>query len=1085
MENFKTQINNTEKNEKIISPSDTKKEGAYTYKEVEKKAEEITAFFESKINNLYHSEETDSTYVPRQFQEINAIGLKEIYDTCELEILKTINFTETYQHAYFAQKIIHEIRGRIETIFNHATGRKNPTKVIENSIKSSVEILKEKLETKKQKNQVEQRYKDFLKQFPDFINPHNNLYASTVIKFFYRSLSKNINYLPSNNKITEIANKNWETKEIIDLMISIVEKGKNGFGNHDIIKILSEDINYSGTKLLELLKNKNTTIKKRASDFLKRLEFGQINISENGVKYLEKTYDLEDNNNPEYSTQRLTAKGDIGIFDNNKILQKYFNLGDLSSEEQTIKPEIHSLVYETLFLEKENEIPEEKKIREKYLQEFKENYFNFYDDEFWIKTKVSFNNLDFKEQGWFLIYYRQANKEKKEDLITFVSEHKENGLKTFLSLEFGENMGDNILSLGEKLKSHPELSQHLFYEYNNITESINRFANELLEICNQTIPEDKINKQTIITAELKQVARLLHDVNIALTDASEDEYEDIVIHAIEELKKENKIQKKTVANLTENYKQIKEIRENIAKKSAISTIGAMVGNPKKYHNDESIEKAVKNGDIYPLWTLPEFEKSISADLPTFFETLSPVSLQKLINFSEEKIQNSDIETNDIHDNKTSNKLSEKEKLDKLKKIQTIFKSPSHALSSPQNDEAKKILQEEKDKLKKIELFENLQREVGKSIKKFAHSEDSSFIEIYSDDISFSIMQKYQEIVEEAKQTTKKELEEFFTNDKKIKEDDASKIIDLILEKANKLLERSLKEISSSSYDEAEILKRLNNYQSDIAVFSSIFQTAYEQDNLNFEQIEGINYDSVYSGELDDNKKEMIRQVIALNYPKQKQQKDILEKVEISFQNGNNSRWHLLIRKTEDREELVSCLRFDDIDKKNVYGATFNVGVSYRGSSIGEAMFDRVMNEVAQEKKIHAIAEMGKDVSSFYLNRGKFNASSITQNKKTGVYYYNIERFNPENEYYGSKNLSNKELMSCYDSKRTIEELVSLQKYILIKKENINQKKNIKDIDYLLNNNYLMTKIIKHKKNQKQESYLIFEKKVNINLRKVA
>jgi hypothetical protein len=205
-------------------------------------------------------------------------------------------------------------------------------------------------------------------------------------------------------------------------------------------------------KLLKLL-NTSEGDKNHLAALLYRLEFGQIGISESGVKYLEKMYDLEDLNRPDYFAQRLTASGEIGIFDENRVLQKYFELGDLASSDKNVKPKVHDFVYETLFRPRANETEQERLEREQYLKEFKENYFQFYDDKFFAQTAVRFNNLEFEEQGWFLMYYRKVDEETKTKLIDFVKKNGEAGLKSFLSLEYNDQNGEAILFLEGKLES--------------------------------------------------------------------------------------------------------------------------------------------------------------------------------------------------------------------------------------------------------------------------------------------------------------------------------------------------------------------------------------------------------------------------------------------------------------------------------------------------------------------------------------------------------------------------------------------------------------------------------------------------------
>ncbi len=265
--------------------------------------------------------------------------------------------------------------------------------------------------------------------------------------------------------------------------------------------------NRAANNLLKLLRKEED--KNHLSAVLYRLEFGQIDISEDGVKYLEKMYDLGEANNPDYFAQRLTASGDIGIFNENRVLQKYFNLGDLSSEEQTAKPQIHEFAYETLFHAQPNETEKQRQEREQYLVEFKEKYFGFYDDEFFAKTGIRFNNLDFKEQGWFLLYYKHAPADKKEGILNFAQKHGENGFKTFLSLELGEEMGDKILSIGDNLKKQE--AQIVFDQFSNIAGQIDHDTASIDSVLDGDIKLTQEELENIKFNLLKQGRGLLVD----------------------------------------------------------------------------------------------------------------------------------------------------------------------------------------------------------------------------------------------------------------------------------------------------------------------------------------------------------------------------------------------------------------------------------------------------------------------------------------------------------------------------------------------------------------------------------------------
>ncbi|MDP2812068.1 MAG: hypothetical protein Q8O32_00020, partial [bacterium] len=216
-------------------------------------------------------------------------------------------------------------------------------------------------------------------------------------------------------------------EQTIGLLVDFLDKSRNPIFSNALAEAFNNlGVNVSAEKLLKLLQ-KNKGDNNHTSAMLYRLEFGNIGISSAGVKYLEKMYDLGELNNPNYFAQRLTARGDVGIFDNSRILVKFFNLGKMSDDEVTVKPKIHDFIYSTLFLEHKDETSEQRVEREKYLKEFKESYFNFYDDAFFKETNVKFNNLDFREQGWFLIYYKHSDQNQRSKLINFVKKFGEKG----------------------------------------------------------------------------------------------------------------------------------------------------------------------------------------------------------------------------------------------------------------------------------------------------------------------------------------------------------------------------------------------------------------------------------------------------------------------------------------------------------------------------------------------------------------------------------------------------------------------------------------------------------------------------------
>lgn len=322
--------------------------------------------------------------------------------------------------------------------------------------------------------------------------------------------------------------KDSEVKEILDSLIETVEKGKvtQSLVRHYSLFFSETKPNYCAGRLLEILKNNlNPETKKLSSRLLYSIELGRVNVSYEGVKYLERMYDLEEYNNPNNFVQRLTVEGNIGVFNESRELAGYFNLGDLSSDEERVKAKVFEFTYETLFLSKAEETQEEKQEREKILEEFKRNYFKFYDNRFFNETEVKFNNLSFKEQGWFMHYAKHSDKKEKDRALSFVKKYREDGFKTFLSLEYGRELGDKILNIGEKLENNG--ANLIFAKFNSIIGLTGNIEQKLTALLSDK-DQKKIDKNKISEQLLRKAKDLLVQFSEQLDKGEKVDYQDAV-----------------------------------------------------------------------------------------------------------------------------------------------------------------------------------------------------------------------------------------------------------------------------------------------------------------------------------------------------------------------------------------------------------------------------------------------------------------------------------------------------------------------------------------------------------------------------
>ena len=219
----------------------------------------------------------------------------------------------------------------------------------------------------------------------------------------------------------------------------------------------SQDPSYATQLLMERI-SEEAIDTHALTAILYRLELGQIGISEEGVTYLEKTFDLGEFNNPGYAARRLTPHGHMGVYgeeaNGQRELLGFFDIGDLSVRDAVLKRDVRSFAYETLFTPREGETPQERQQREGYLKEFLARHYDIYGQEFFEATGVRVNNTSLKEQGQLLHFIESSDEASKNAAYAFVRAYGEDGLRSFVSLEIDASFGDRLIEIGERVPTH-------------------------------------------------------------------------------------------------------------------------------------------------------------------------------------------------------------------------------------------------------------------------------------------------------------------------------------------------------------------------------------------------------------------------------------------------------------------------------------------------------------------------------------------------------------------------------------------------------------------------------------------------------
>lgn len=332
----------------------------------------------------------------------------------------------------------------------------------------------------------------------------------------------------------------------VDLVVDFWSKNLNPIFANSVADALSAiDGQYASVKLMEHVNDNND--KTAIAAILYRVEFKRIGVSTEGVEYLNKMYDLGALNNPDYFVQRLSTSGEIGVFNQDLELLKYFDVGNLSETEKNIKADVLDFTYNTLFRPHTGETEDEKRQRERYLEEFKKHYFNISDSDI-FSGDIRLNNFSFKEQGALLIILNELEQVSEDKLLNLAKTHGESGLKVFLryyetdpvvatkTLDVISNLPDGIDShqILELLASISSYISRLDDEFDDIYERSKTYEEEeILE------PNDVVIKKTVIPqakklilAQVDTIISKIASENVSTPEAIREYIENIKPEAI-------------------------------------------------------------------------------------------------------------------------------------------------------------------------------------------------------------------------------------------------------------------------------------------------------------------------------------------------------------------------------------------------------------------------------------------------------------------------------------------------------------------------------------------------------------------------
>ena len=144
---------------------------------------------------------------------------------------------------------------------------------------------------------------------------------------------------------------------------------------------------------------------------------------------------------------------------------------------------------------------------------------------------IGTHKLPWREQ--LLIADFAMNKQKEAKLLPFVKRYGFPGLRTFLSLEYGRELGDDIIALGETLPK--EQAEKIFAKYGELVDA----ATEAETSAREYFPEAKLTPELVSTVRenlLRRGRDMLASFTAEVKASKDTSYEPVVAHLEQELK---------------------------------------------------------------------------------------------------------------------------------------------------------------------------------------------------------------------------------------------------------------------------------------------------------------------------------------------------------------------------------------------------------------------------------------------------------------------------------------------------------------------------------------------------------------------
>ncbi len=259
------------------------------------------------------------------------------------------------------------------------------------------------------------------------------------------------------------------------------------------------------------------------------------------------------------------------------------------------------------------------------------------------------------------------------------------------------------------------------------------------------------------------------------------------------------------------------------------------------------------------------------------------------------------------------------------------------------------------------------------------------------EVAQKIFDKYSAIVKLCHKTIS-EIEQNFK--KEATPEVANKINENLLFKAKELLQSFYLQAGQNITPE-EMLKKLDNINTDIILFASTFKNLTNSgEKVDFKEATDTKMETKKPAELSPAEREEMMRIFLANreigYTE-----ELLQTISADFENAltpakGSNKATATFTILKHNNAIISFLRLEPTGENRLYAASFNTRPEAKGFAIGNAMMKEVLNKAAEENTISAVAYSQKpDLIAFY--KRQFGFREVGETEIAGEKFVKIEK----------------------------------------------------------------------------------------------